>query len=107
MPIWRVVLLDQKKSILAHACPPALYGVAIGFNCFLYLLALGRMALGTDDNFLENKVRRKLNPVEPLRVLCIVKSYEHPHLLFIAPALVLGARQSICDIGEVLQATDL
>src|SRR5437763_1879009 len=107
MPMRWMVFLDQQKSIWAHASPPALHGVAIGFYCFLYLLAVSWRALRTDDDFPEHEVRPELDPVEPLRVRRIAKTHKHPHLLFIAPALVLSARQSICDVGQVLRATDL
>ena len=103
----RMILLDQQKSIWAHACPPALHGVAIGFHCLLYLLALGRKALRADYDFLEYEERPKLNPVELLSVPFfrrIIKVYEHPHLLFIAPALVFGAQEAVGESGSLLEA---
>ena len=103
-------MLDQQKSIWAHACPPTLHGVAIGFCCFLDLLAVSWRTLRTDDYFLEHEVRPEVDPVQLAlshHVRRIVQTRKHPHLLFIAPALVLSTPQSICDVGQVLPATDL
>jgi hypothetical protein len=108
MPMWRMILLDQQKGIRAHARPPALHGVAIGTYCFLYFFAIGRVALRADDDFLEHERRFNPDPVEPLRVRRVIKVHEHPHLLFVAPALVLGARQAVREVEvHVLRAMDL
>ena len=91
-------MFDQQKSIWAHACPPALNSVAKGFDYLLRLLTRSGIALRSDDDFLEHKLRSEIDPVGPLRIRRVVQLYEHPHLLFIAPALVLGAQEALCQI---------
>jgi hypothetical protein len=56
----RMVLFDQQKSIWAHACPPALNSVAKGFDYLLRLLTRFGIALRSDDDFLERKLRSAL-----------------------------------------------
>src|ERR1035438_2875917 len=66
------------------------------------------MALRADDDFLEHEEGSEIDPVEPRCVWRIVEIDEHPYLLFIAPALVLGAQQSICEVEvHVIRTTDL